>query len=114
MTRPGKDGQPSRKQVLRDIYEQTGVLADELAAAPVPPDDTAYLWRWFCEISRGRQVGMGACPLLHGEVDVWLRQRGIVAAEWELQALRALDSTYLAVMSADSELQVGSASEMGA
>ena len=99
--------------MLLDIHAQTGVLADELASAPVPPEETAYLWRWFCEIAAGRQSGMAPNPLMHGEIDVWFRQRGIRPAEWELKALRGLDAAWLVSLADDSVGKVGSAASLG-
>lgn len=99
--------------MLLDIHAQTGVLADELASAPVPPEETAYLWRWFCEIASGRQSGMAPNPLMHGEIDVWFRQRRVRPAEWELKALRGLDAAWLMSLADDSVGKVGSAASLG-
>lgn len=99
--------------MLQDIHEQTGILADELAAAPQVPEETSYLWRWFCDISSGRQGGMGPNPLMHGEIDVWFRQRRLVPDEWELDAIRALDNAYLGSLNDETAGQIGSARGMG-
>lgn len=59
------------------------------------PEVLAYLWGWFCDLSSGRTMGMGANPITWEGMVAWCSLTGNRPAPWEVRALKALDSAYL-------------------
>jgi hypothetical protein len=55
--------------------------------------------RWFWDLNMGRGVSqVGYLGLPATEIAAWANLRRIRLREWELDALRRLDATFLAVM----------------
>ncbi len=59
-----------------------------------PPQEVAYLWDWFCNLTDWRQVGgMIVGPLSHLEMECWSRLMGLnpPIRPHEVDILRQLD-----------------------
>lgn len=95
MSRPDKETGKTRLQVLRDIYQQTGVLAAELSELPAVPLEVSHLWTWFCELGAARQVGMDANAISWSDMHAYFALKRIAPEPWELDAIRALDDAYM-------------------
>ncbi|MDE2096247.1 MAG: hypothetical protein KGL39_03310 [Patescibacteria group bacterium] len=62
---------------------------------PTPlPDEAAYLWDWYMELSHtGRIYHEGiALPLTSSEVLAWSTLRGLSLTPWEVRVIRLLDA----------------------
>jgi hypothetical protein len=67
---------------------------------PEFPEGSEYLYRWFCEASRGRgSNGWGPNTLTAVEIAAWARLAGHRLTPWEFSILRALDGEWLGVYS---------------
>lgn len=63
---------------------------------PAMPVETAYLWRWWCDLSRARTMGWSAPdPMSWGDCEAYLRLISVRPARWEVEALRLLDDAFL-------------------
>ncbi|WP_424813570.1 phage tail assembly chaperone [Roseococcus sp. YIM B11640] len=71
--------------------------AEEELSGPPKPEAAAYLWDWFLEMHRARGGGMGPAAITHQDIEAWGRLKGVRLAPWELEAIQALDGTWLAV-----------------
>ena len=70
----------SRRQQLEAVYRQTGKKPKSMRTDP-PPEGTAYLWGWFCEL--------GDCS--YTEIHHWAALKRIHLLPWEVDVLRHLD-----------------------
>jgi len=50
-----------------------------------------YLWRWFCEVSQGRQ----SAKLSWTELKAWTELTNKKPNEWEISTIRAIDREYM-------------------
>jgi hypothetical protein len=75
-------------------YNASGVLPEELESAPVLPDLAVHVWKWFLELSRGRDAGFAANPLKYSEIEAWCRLSGTRLEPWEIRAICRLDMAY--------------------
>lgn len=63
------------------------------------PPAAVYLWRWFCELERTRQVGQhGVQAMTYLEIAAWARLTGREPLPHEVDALLALDVAVRLVM----------------
>lgn len=63
----------------------------ELDGPPIPPA-ALYLWRWFCELERTRQLGEhGVQAMTYTEIAAWARLTERTPYPHEVDALLALD-----------------------
>lgn len=63
---------------------------------PEIPKQVRYLWRWYCELSQGKQHnGMSYSPLSWQEMQAWATLTRRNLAEWEVYALRIIDMVQL-------------------
>lgn len=85
----------TRLQVYRDIYRQTGVLAQELKALPAIPVEAEHVWEWFCELGGARTNGMAINPIAWADMAAFFTLIRVRPDPWELRAIRALDDAYL-------------------
>lgn len=90
-------GQKTRLQVLLDVRRQTGVVAPELESLPVLPFCVAYLWEWFCDLSRGRGRDAAGAPLPIDWSAIWafFDLLKIAPLGWEIRGIILLDDAYL-------------------
>lgn len=58
---------------------------------PPCPDALRYLWDWYGDISRGRQIGEHPAKLSSQEIKAWCDLEGVRLKPWELKAVRRLD-----------------------
>lgn len=77
------------------MAEKAGRKCPEL----IPPEVNTqvwYLWRWFCEISMGRQHnGTSSNPLAWEAIQAWALLTKRSPNEWEVATIRAIDWSYL-------------------
>ncbi|MFY8142511.1 MAG: phage tail assembly chaperone [Caulobacter sp.] len=61
------------------------------------PPALAYLWRWFCELSRGRQPGAmgGLMPLGWQEMAAWASLSGNKPTSSDIAVIKRIDDIYL-------------------
>lgn len=79
--------------------DKTGELARDRDArlaehdARWPPEDIAYLWDWFGDLTDWRDSSMGVGPLSHLEIECWSRlmQVNPPISPFEVDVLRKLD-----------------------
>lgn len=94
-------GTTKRKQLIF-LQETKGILDPLLANEPRLWDQGAHLLDWFWELGAARQViavGMGGAmqlPLSYESIHAWACIRKIDLSTWELHAIKALDTAYLA------------------
>lgn len=80
-----------------DVKRQTGIEAPELTQIPPLPVEAAYLWGWFCDLSRARGRDAAGAPLPVAWEAIW-SMFGLLRIEplpWEIQAIIRLDDAYL-------------------
>lgn len=82
------------REHLEAVARQTGEEVEGLDDDE-PPEDTAYLWQWFCRLSTRRQSGMGPAPLAWPQIDAFFRLQDVVPDDWELMAIELLDNAWL-------------------
>lgn len=71
-------------------------MPPELEAAPSLPESTAYIWLWFIDLASARQCGMSVNPISYTEILSWSQLKRITPAEWEIEAIKAIDAAFLA------------------
>ena len=55
-----------------------------------------YLWKWFCELSQGRQNnGMTQVPISWTDLKAWADMMNRSPNEWEVSTIRAIETEYL-------------------
>lgn len=60
------------------------------------PECLLYLWRWFTELSGGRDYGeAGPKAITYSEIKSWAELTKTDPAAWEVETLKALDRAYL-------------------
>lgn len=75
-------------------------LTENPVELPVPPANTTYLFRWFDEISSGRQQGMsGINYLTWADIWAWTQLAGVKLDTFERQALMRIDRAFVTVLS---------------
>ncbi len=63
------------------------------------PEGAEHLLAWFHDLQAGRPVSpAGVLPLPHAELAAYFTLIGVQPREWELTALRAMDSAYLEIL----------------
>jgi hypothetical protein len=88
LAKPDKNGTSRRAH-----FEAAGVENPN----PLPfPEAMAHVWGWFCDLASGRTCGMGPNPITWEGMAAWCTLTGNRPSPWEVRALRALDSAYLA------------------
>ena len=66
--------------------------------APPLPAEATHLWDTFIEVAARRQnSGWGPLPITHQQLESWSRLKAWPLAPWEVDAIMALDSTFMAV-----------------
>ena len=84
------------RQHLEIVCRQTGKIPEEYVF-PDCPEQLAYLWQLFLQLSRTRgNTGYGLLPLSLVEIEAWTRLMCCPILPWELQAMLLLDSAYMA------------------
>ncbi len=57
-----------------------------------PPPAGLHVHQWFVELDAVRTGnGYGANPLTFGEIDAFVRLKGLAPEPWEIEALRQMD-----------------------
>jgi hypothetical protein len=88
-------GQTVREH-LEAVEIATGRTIEELHPDP-PPDETAHLWEWFCELCSARgSNGFGPNPLAYSEIAAWAALTGANPDPFDVAVLKRLDSAFLA------------------
>lgn len=82
-------------ELLIEIKEQTGVVAPELAALPVLPEETAHIWDWYRSLSGARSAGLSINAISWSDMGAYFHLNRIHPDVWEVEALRALDGAFL-------------------
>lgn len=85
------------REHLAAVSRQTGEEIEGLDDDE-PPEDTEYLWQWFCRLSGRRQSGMGPAPISWPQMEAFFRCQSVTPDDWEMRALELLDNTWLEVM----------------
>ncbi|MEG2140689.1 MAG: hypothetical protein RRY20_07885 [Bilophila sp.] len=101
-TMPGTDG-TTRRDHIEQLCKQKGKTPEELGFATEEteddldvPDDGAYLWNWFQELSSGRgNNGFGPSPLGWADMAAWAQLTAIPLTPYETLTLRSMDTAYL-------------------
>lgn len=66
------------------------------------PNEAAYLWTWFCELSTGRQYSdCGPQALSFLEMEAWASITRRRPRAWEFALLRRLDVEFLTIQAMD-------------
>jgi hypothetical protein len=90
-----QDDGATLRQHLESIEAQTGVTPDQLIPVEVE-ECVLYIWRWFLEMNARRTSnGFGSNPISEEALASWCKRRNIQLAEFEYQALDALEIMYL-------------------
>lgn len=91
-----KDGHSYRQHVERAAAAGSKVAQAELQG-PVLPMSCAHVWAWFLELAAARSAnGTSLNPVGFADIDAWARLTGRRPTPWEVGALRALDTVWLA------------------
>jgi hypothetical protein len=86
-------------QAFRSYHKHTGKKHPEDAWDYEVPRAAQYLLEWFWELNMGRAVSQaGYLGLSSVEIVAWATLRRISLRDWELDAIRQLDSKFLSVM----------------
>lgn len=85
------------REHLETAWQASGVMPARLADAPALPEQCHSVWRAFVELHSSRGGGMGPARITFSEMDAYQRTTGDALAPWEVQAIRAADSAYMAV-----------------
>jgi len=92
---PQKDGRTLAAH-LRLAAKLDARAAADLAGPPFP-QDCAYVWTWFCELSAARTYDDGRPqPISYTEIKSWAYLTGRQPQPWEVEWLRELDAVWLA------------------
>ncbi len=59
------------------------------------PECVLHIWDWFAQMSPKRTNGMGVAPITSLEIEAWCRLHEVQITPFEVQALEAIDSTYV-------------------
>ena len=107
----GADGTTRRDHLLQ-LCKQTGKTPEELGFPDVSPDmeetpipeDGAYLWFYFQELSGGRiNAGFGPTALAWSDVEAWARLTSTPLSPYEVLTLRSMDAAFLSAHAAEME-----------
>jgi len=72
-------------------------IPDDYKSLPMP-ENYAYCWAWFGELSRTRSSnGLGQNPISYAEIDAWSKLTNIELTPLEVSAIMRLDSAYLTI-----------------
>lgn len=84
-------------QHMEAVAQQTGEIPQELAEARSVecPEQAVAVWGWFLDLHRSRGSGFGPEALSHREIAAWAALAEVQLEQWELRALRALDSAWM-------------------
>ena len=85
----------SQREHLAAVQRATGEAPPQLLERP--PAALALIWRWFCELSPGRQyAGMGEpLPLSWAEIAAWSALSGARPTSSQVALIRRLDACFL-------------------
>ncbi len=99
LNRPQKEGGTLREQFAAYRRMAKRRHPEDRGEEP-PPQAVAYLFVWYQEIARGRPVSaMGHyMPIPSSEILAWCSLSGTRLEQWELDAIRRIDSAFLQVM----------------
>jgi hypothetical protein len=90
------EGGGTTRDHLEQVEAVSGLRIPELHPTP-PLSEVAHLWGYFAEVSRRRgNNGFGPNPLQPGIIIDWQKLRGIRLTPWEIDALLAIDDTFMA------------------
>jgi hypothetical protein len=85
------------RQHAKIIQDATGQIPDDYQSLPFP-SILGHCWFWFLELSRSRSSGgFGQNPISYQEMKAWSELTGVRPDNIEVQAIQALDLTYLSV-----------------
>ena len=77
------------------MAERAGRKCPELIQ-PEMPAQVKYLWRWFCEVSQGKQHnGAVSNAISWIELKAWSDLLVRNPNEWEISTIRAMDREFL-------------------
>ncbi len=77
-------------------YNGSGIQPPLLRDEPELNRLVAYLWRWFSELHACRSnTGFGPNPIGWRDLLDWQEVTGNKLAQWEILAIRTIDSAYL-------------------
>lgn len=85
------DGEPLKIHLLC-LFQQTGVMPEQLQEAPGLPVLGKHIWDWFVELHKERSNGE---RLRLSDIRDWSLVTGTLIEAWELKALRRLDTIWL-------------------
>ncbi len=85
------DGEPLKTHLLC-LFQQTGVMPEQLSEAPGLPVLGKHVWDWFVELHNERSNGE---RLSLTDIRDWSLVTGTLIEAWELRALRRLDTIWL-------------------
>lgn len=77
----------------------TGKVPQALVEVPELPASGVMVWRWYIDLASARRSsGFGAASLAWADVEAYFRLKRIVPEPWEIEAIQALDATFLRVL----------------
>lgn len=84
---------------MQQVAKVTGKSLPDLELPPFP-DRIAHVWMAFLDLHAGRSYGMhGPNPLSWPDIKAWNDLMREDLKEWEIRAIRALDTVWLQVVS---------------
>jgi hypothetical protein len=86
------------REHLEMAWKASGAMPARLADAPSLPMECREVWQSFLALrSSCPSSGFGPGRISFAEMDAYQRMTGDALAPWEVQAIRAADSAYMAV-----------------
>lgn len=95
LAQPEKGGKGTVGDTVAALAERG--IRHHLDAGPDMPAAALPAWEWFLDLSRGRQTGMGLCPIAWEAIRAWADLRGITLTRLDLDLIRAFDAAFLTV-----------------
>lgn len=89
-------GNGTYRDELESFARQSGRVPFELREFELP-NELAYLWRWFHELSAVRgSNGWGPNPISYREIEAWIGLMGPIVTPIEVRLIMLLDNLFLA------------------
>lgn len=70
---------------------------------PDLPHEASHVWGWFMRLNATRPAGMGASGIPETEIAAFFRTRKLSPAQWEIEAIAALDDVAMRAANDDAK-----------
>jgi hypothetical protein len=79
---------------------------DELNPEIEPPEEYAWIWDWFWELSASRRQGQnGPDPITYQDIAIWLQVTGNRLLREEVTIIRAMDDAFVTALAQEHREQ---------